>query len=195
MNVVYDWPPNVAQIEKYVPDFRMKKNILSTYGDTIYNPHNIALSDDVIKHEEEHARQHANYPGGAEAFTLRCLSDKEFYLQSELEAYQVQYLYLCKKEKATKNQKKQIAQRMAYRLRNPIYGFAITQLEAVERISGVWRSSPEQSPLLIAPDTMADEEKKQEDPTQGPAQESEATPTAPAESEEGKESDTATDPA
>lgn len=203
MKIVHDWPPHIAEIEKQVPDFRKNKNILTSYGDTIYNPSGKPIPEDVMKHEEVHGRQHAAYPGGAAAFSARCLLDKDFYLKSELEAYQAQYLYLCSVEKGTANRKKTIAQRMAYRLRNPVYGFNLSQFDAVELILGVWRSAPEQSPLPIAKNTMDTGTPEANDTPTAPSGEmgtspSSATPVNPEvapESEADGEGEEGADPA
>src|ERR1035437_793205 len=93
MKVVIGYPPNIEDIKKH---FDVEgKQIVITFGDTLYNPLNGPISDDLMVHEERHSAQHLAYPGGPSAFVKHFFEDREFRKQSEAEAYGDQYAFIC----------------------------------------------------------------------------------------------------
>ena len=182
MKVVVDWPPNIEQIEKYDPAFRSRSNVVCTYGDTIYNPHDVNISDDVLVHEKVHVSQQVNYPGGPAAYVERCFTDRQFFLASEVEAYKVQAQYMLKKGQSN------VWVRLAGRLAGPMYRFGISNVEAMRLLRAVSRSTAEQSPLPNSKTLMDDSLNAA--PTGVPA--AEATPDATPAEEVAEPSETAT---
>lgn len=84
MNIVKAWPPNIEQIRAKIT---LKRRIVFTYGNTLYNPHDGKITKSILAHEETHARQQGESP--AEWWT-KYLADDKFRLSQELEAYQAQ---------------------------------------------------------------------------------------------------------
>ena len=177
-----EWPPNIEQIEKYDPVFRSRSNVVCTYGDTIYNPHGVELTQDVLVHEHVHVDQQLEYPGGPAAYTERCFTDKQFFLEREVEAYQAQAHYMVKMGEPN------VWVRLAGRLASPMYNFGISNAEAMRLLAGVSRSTPEQSPLPNSKTLMDDSLNAA--PTGVPA--TEATPAAAPAEEVAAPAETAT---
>jgi len=64
------------------------RNIIFTYGDTIYNPSNLKLNDHTIEHEKVHMQQQGDHP---DLWWGKFLRDPQFRIQQEAEAYGRQY--------------------------------------------------------------------------------------------------------
>ena len=91
MKISNDYPPLFDRIDAY---FKIKENRYEPffcYGDTIYNPFNKKITDDVVVHESVHSVQQGADPA---AWWNRYLSDGEFRLSQEVEAYKAQYKYI-----------------------------------------------------------------------------------------------------
>lgn len=84
------YPPNFLNIQTIL---NPTKGMVYAYGDTIYNPDNIPLYEDLIKHEEVHREQQKKF-GSVELWWYEYLTNPEFRLEQELEAYGVQANFL-----------------------------------------------------------------------------------------------------
>lgn len=92
-----DTPPvHEKALKKFGNAANFDKGIVYTYGDTVYVKSG-KLRDDVEAHETVHVVQQTNYQGGAEAWWDRYMSDPDFCLDQELEAYRAQYKFVLKK--------------------------------------------------------------------------------------------------
>lgn len=121
MKVVEAWPPDwvIQQIERLDPAFRTRAEIVSTYNGIIYNPRGIELSPSVIAHEKVHATQQTKHLGGPRAYLERYITDDQFRLKVEVEAYRAELAYLI-----VHGEKEHPAlRRIAKKLLNPVYGF------------------------------------------------------------------------
>src|SRR5258708_5588964 len=84
-------PPNIEDIRKVFPD--LQKGTVFTYGDTIYAPDiysEAQIESHIHVHEDVHARQQQN----PEEWWAKYLSDPNFRLSQELEAYGEQFRYV-----------------------------------------------------------------------------------------------------
>lgn len=108
MKIENTFPPIFEQANNV---FALNKDVIYTYGDTIYNPGGHRLQDHVIAHEEVHMHQQGEDPA---AWWNRYLEDEEFRFNQELEAYQAQYKFFASKEKDRNN---------LFRFLNTIAGF------------------------------------------------------------------------
>ena len=89
MKIVNEWPKNIKEIEKV---FNIRgKEVVFTYGDILYNPHNVEVHRHLLIHEQTHERQQGKDP---ESWWARYLKDKEFRLSQEVEAYQNQFKFI-----------------------------------------------------------------------------------------------------
>ena len=90
MKIVYDYPPNYKIIKKAF-NLGDHENVIFTYGDELYVPQGekTKLDNPLMKHEETHSRQQLAM--GASWWWDRFLSEPQFRLEQELEAYREQY--------------------------------------------------------------------------------------------------------
>lgn len=131
MRVSREYPPNIDQIRKYVD--LGDKALFMTFGDTLYNPSGVEVSEHIMVHERKHSVQQLEYPGGPEAFCDRYFTDRKFRLDMEAEAYQAQYAFLCSVV-PDRNSRASILSKLALDLASPLYDAGITQSEARELI-------------------------------------------------------------
>jgi hypothetical protein len=91
MNIVVAKPPIY---DEAAARFTLRGREVFAYGDTLFNPHGIPISPDLMTHERVHAAQHRHYPGGAAAWWSRYLEDPSFLASQEGEAYGAQLAFL-----------------------------------------------------------------------------------------------------
>ena len=94
MKIIEYYPPNYEAICEAIPSVRDKKDVVFTYGDTIYNPYGGEIQDHLDLHESTHERQQGAI--GVEEWWNKYLSDKKFRLEQEIEAYHIQYQFVFK---------------------------------------------------------------------------------------------------
>ncbi len=123
MKVVFEQPPNISQIRKYLTPH---KDVVFTYGDTIYAPNGVPIPDHLLAHEEVHAFQQAN----PDEWWEKYLTDVNFRLEQETEAYQMQYRAFCKHHK-DKNARFRFLHSVTTDLSSKIYGSIISYNAAI----------------------------------------------------------------
>lgn len=129
MRVVPGKPPNYDAIAELFPVIRSKPGIIFTYGDTIYNPGNVTLSQSLLAHEGTHSRRQGDKP---QEWWEQYLVDKSFRLNEELLAHQIEYISAI--EGHGRAVRRRTLHAIAARLSGPIYGKLLSQSEARERI-------------------------------------------------------------
>jgi hypothetical protein len=93
LEVVKEYPPNIDKIDAAL-HVRKQVGIIYAYGGKIYAPDSSNdLSYDLHEHERVHFQQQERY-GGSEAWWDRYLSDVQFRLDQEVEAYRAQLAYV-----------------------------------------------------------------------------------------------------
>lgn len=119
--------------EKFGADFY--RGTIFTYGSNIHVAGG-AISDDLLVHESTHIRQQAIFPGGPDAWWKRYLSDSEFRISQELEAYKAQFEFVCKAYRIKGRQGRfNAAKPFAELLSSPLYGKGIGIYEALRLIT------------------------------------------------------------
>jgi len=88
MKIVNTLPPNYEII--IASDLSPSKETTFCFGDTIYNPSGKEISADIEHHEYIHSQQQSDNP---DAWWYAYLTDKNFRLSQELEAYGKQYQF------------------------------------------------------------------------------------------------------
>jgi hypothetical protein len=121
-------PPNFKSIEKVFGPH--KGGVVYTYGDTIYSPDAAQLSPDLVIHEMVHMSQQGKDPEG---WWKKYLSEQDFRLAQETEAYQAQFKYL-KSIVKHRNGLFNYAHKLACDLAGPIYGNMISYSKAFELV-------------------------------------------------------------
>lgn len=104
---------------------------LYTYGDIIYNPSGQEVPPEIIEHEEVHEKQQAEI--GVEHWWSRFIDDQYFRLNQEVEAYAVQYRFMCNIHK-DRNKRSNILMHYAKILASPTYGSVVTTMSARKMI-------------------------------------------------------------
>lgn len=128
MAIVQAWPPNIDKIRKAF-DLGDRKVVFS-YGDILFNPYKLPISDDLMVHERVHSgRQGKN----VEEWWDEYIADPEFRVMEELEAYAYQYIYFCK-HNPDRNTRAIFLHRIASDLSGPIYGNCISYQDAIKAI-------------------------------------------------------------
>ena len=128
MKVIYEYPPVYDDIIR--AGLKPGKDTVFAYGDAIYNPNNVPITPDLEVHEAVHMRQQAN---DVADWWIKYLTDLQFRLEQEIEAYQAQYLFICKVVK-DRNRQHKILSKIAEFLSGPLYGGIITHSDAMEII-------------------------------------------------------------
>ena len=85
MKIVKEYPPNIDKIRE---KFKLHEGVIFTYGDTIYNPDGGFIDRALEIHEETHTKQQGN---NIEEWWDKYLTDDEFRLSQEVEAYRNKY--------------------------------------------------------------------------------------------------------
>ena len=128
MNIVYDYPPNHADILMRFGE--LNKNVIFTYGDTIYSPTEQEIDHNLGVHETVHMHQQGDDPAG---WWERYLLDDEFRLSQEVEAYHVQYEFV-KREIKDPNLLTRFLMKIATDLSSSMYGNIVTHRQALNMI-------------------------------------------------------------
>lgn len=88
MRILIERPPNFNEIIKVFPSVEYATGVIFCYGDAIYNPNGIYLSEASITHERVHSIQQGIHP---KEWWDEYLINPEFRLQQEIEAYGTEY--------------------------------------------------------------------------------------------------------
>jgi hypothetical protein len=91
LKIKKEYPPNYRDIVDKLGTPPV--HVIYCYGDTIYNPSGKEITPDFEIHEEVHSKQQGSAP---EIWWEKYLSDSQFRLKQEIEAYGTQYLFACK---------------------------------------------------------------------------------------------------
>jgi len=130
MKIITGYPPNIESIKMVFP---VNGNTVYAYGDIIYSPQGEKLRPDLIYHEHVHSEQQAGDP---EAWWGRYLTDVDFRLSQEIEAYakQVQFVRVHTTAKLAKA----CLEECARQLSSPLYNLGLDyyQVETMIRRYG-----------------------------------------------------------
>ena len=120
-------PPNIEAIKKVLP---LHKGIIFTYGKDVYNPDGAEINSHVLYHEGIHSKQQGDNP---KEWWKNYLPNDKFRAIQELEAYQMQYEYICKQVK-DREARNHVARQLAKSLSGEMYGKVMGFDEAVQAI-------------------------------------------------------------
>lgn len=131
MNIKNELPPNWKLINK---NFETNDKCYFTYGDTIYNPYDLPLPEEIIEHEKVHMQQHEHSRKGAKKWWKKYIEDPEFRIDQEARAYARQYDVYCK-NKLDRNHRARYLVTLTHILSGPLYGNSIDFNEAKKLIT------------------------------------------------------------
>lgn len=129
MKVVVGYPPNIDLIEKTFPDVRSFPAV-ACYGDTIYDFQGVGVPDHLEFHEARHSKRQAEV--GVDEWWRRFLTDVDFRIEEEVDAYGAQVAFIRKHRSRDKGAHALMTYSKA--LAGPIYGNCISNDEARSRI-------------------------------------------------------------
>lgn len=129
MKVLDTYPPNYQNIRITLGDVSSVKPIFC-YGKTIHNPFAREVTDDIILHEFIHSKQQGDNP---ENWWNMYLSNKEFRLDQEAEAYGAQYKF-AKERGVRGSMLSWLKEKLAFELSGSAYGNLCSFGEAQSRI-------------------------------------------------------------
>lgn len=138
--IINDYPPNWDKVKQIFPV--EDAEVVMAYGGNIYNPFNLQLRDDVIFHETIHLKQQkrAQERGmNMDEWWDRYATNIEARIEFEAQAYGQQVAYIRRRqgeERALKALKS-----FSNFLSGPVYGNAITQEKAFEKIRRVYKQN------------------------------------------------------
>lgn len=141
MRIVKAYPPNYKQIVAALG----QKSITTIYcyGDTIYSPSGVGLSQALIAHEQVHSDQQARYTGGVSQWWTDYLAHPAFRLAQEIPAHKAEYYELLKI--GNRHERRAALKQLATRLSGPLYGSLISRQEAENelRVGTLFPAIPE----------------------------------------------------
>lgn len=124
-----EFPPNYRDILDTFGD--TLSEAIFCYGEHIYNPHGRNVTPDLEAHEEAHMKQQGDNP---KLWWDRYLTDKDFRLKQEIEAYGTQYAFVKNKGKMPNRLLSWGLDNMAVSLASETYGNIINFQEARSKI-------------------------------------------------------------
>jgi hypothetical protein len=127
MKIITGYPPNIENIKMVFP---VTEHTIYAYGDIIYSPQGDQIRPDLIYHENVHREQQAGNP---EAWWGRYLTDVDFRLSQEIEAYAKQVEFVRKH--TTSKIAKDCLEDCARQLASPLYSLGLDyyQIETMIR--------------------------------------------------------------
>lgn len=130
MKILIERPPIYNNLSLVFP---LHRGIIFAYGEDIYNPDGVRVSEDLIVHESVHIRQQGGNTEGADLWWSKYMRDEQFRLEQEIEAYAHQYNFICRKIQ-NKQRRFEILRMMAEILSRPTYGSCISIDSALLKI-------------------------------------------------------------
>ncbi len=133
MKVTTEKPPCFEAADKLFKLEELKIAAVFTYGSTIYNPSNVPLTPELIRHEETHMQQQEGSDDVAATWWKRFIQDVDFRIEQEAEAYAAQYTLYCQQVK-DRNKRALYLKEIGTMLASPMYGNVIGWLDATQKI-------------------------------------------------------------
>lgn len=128
MKIIHANPPMYDEIDA-VFHVRGNKNVIFTWGDTIYVPGGGDVSPELRAHEGVHFSRQTNDPAKIRAWWERYLIDPEFRFDEELPAHRAEYRTFKALNK-DRNAHIRALYHIAARLSGPLYGGLVSDAKA-----------------------------------------------------------------
>lgn len=128
MQIVKGYPPNYLEIKKR---FKVSPRTVFTYGDTVYSPAGVGISEDLKVHETVHTVQQGLVT--PEVWWRHYFANADYRFEQELEAYIMQYRYAV--ANYGRSDRKKLLKHLRKDLAGPMYGLAVSPEEAEKLIT------------------------------------------------------------
>lgn len=131
LRVAIERPPNFAEIARVFVGVERVRGVLFCYGDTVFDPDGVGLTDALLAHEQVHSDRQGSTP---DEWWARYLTDTAFRLGEEVPAHQAEYRVIYSAERE-RSQRRQHLKSIAQRLSGPLYSHMLTFDKARKLIS------------------------------------------------------------
>lgn len=128
MEIVVAYPPNIKEIEAAF-DLTDRKPVF-TYGKILFNPHGATVDQFLLAHELTHVAQQGD---NVIEWWHKYITDPQFRLSQEVEAYHAQYQAVMRVGK-DRNRIARYLSKLAVDLSSPLYGKMCSYQEALHFI-------------------------------------------------------------
>jgi nucleosome binding factor SPN SPT16 subunit len=131
VKVLTEKPAIYDRLKERFKTIDWEKGLAIVWGDKIYTKYK--LPNHVLAHELVHVRQQLDFEGGVSAWWDEYLTNDQFRLEQELEAYVTQVRYIREHtEESNRNWRRQIIDQLAEDLSSSMYGNLISKGKAKE---------------------------------------------------------------
>lgn len=129
--IVPTYPPNIDAILKVLPMVGKTPGAIFTYGENIHVPSGrVQLPDHLQHHEEVHIKQQKAM--GPEKWWDEYLTNPDFRLLQELEAYRAEYKFVM--ENYNRDTRRKLIAHITSSLSSPMYGNLVNKKLAYDLI-------------------------------------------------------------
>lgn len=132
MRILYERPPNYAEIVAALPFVGRKRGVYFCYGSAVYNPDRVAIPPQILEHERVHSRRQANDP---KSWWDRYIASAQFRFEEEVPAHIAEWKEFIS-YKPGRGARRQMLRAIAGRLAGPLYGGLIKIHDAKLLIAG-----------------------------------------------------------
>lgn len=129
--IIVSYPPNIEEIKAVFPAVTSTSGIIFAWGNTIYNPNNVPLSEALCAHEYIHGSRQTSDENAIIKWWRTYLEDPEFRINEEILGHKAE-LSVELTNILDRNQRNKIVNLIAQRLSGPVYGNVITLKRARE---------------------------------------------------------------
>ena len=116
--IIRDYPPMIAEIDNKFNV--MGKKIIYSWGNKLYNPNKLHVTDALAKHEAFHGDRQEEY--GVENWWKLYLADSAFRLHEEVFAHAIEYHTMSIDPVLSRHQRRVALKQVAQKLASPLYG-------------------------------------------------------------------------
>lgn len=129
MKIIVARPPLFGRIDE---KFKIAgKPVIFAFGDVIYNPENVVVPPELVKHEEVHSQRQGDNPLG---WWTRYIDDQRFRFDEELPAHRAEYRAYCSNTD-DRERRARALHVVAMKLSAKLYGNMITYGDAKRAIA------------------------------------------------------------
>lgn len=140
MEIKNEYPPNWEKIKSVFPV--ESAEVVMVYDGVLYNPFKLQLRDDIVHHEEIHAKQQENFKakgGTMDQWWEKYVADPKWRVEVEAAAYGKQVKFI--RQRQGEARAAMAIQSFSKFLSGPVYGEAIDKMTAFEKIRKISRSA------------------------------------------------------
>ncbi len=105
-----------------------RKDVIYSWGERIYNPHDNIISPQLLDHEAVHGRRQTSDESKIRDWWKRYMEDIPFRFEEEIEAHQAEYAWFM--TYGTRHQRRAALKQVATRLCGPLYGYLCNPAKA-----------------------------------------------------------------